>query len=231
VTSTVSTADVHRDRVVGRVAGARPHWRGKLHRGAFFTALGLAPGLVAAAPTPPARLAVAVYALSLMGLFGFSALLHRVEWSPRSNRIMRRIDHAMIFVFIAGTYTPIAAITFSSPQREQVLVLVWAAALAGAAVQLFWIDAPRTLTAGSYIAVGWIALLVLPTILDTLGVSGFALLLGGGVAYTVGAVVYARKRPDPVPHVFGFHEVFHACTIVAALLHLAVISFWVLPQA
>jgi hemolysin III len=209
---------------------AKPRWRGRLHRAAFFTVLGLAPGLVAAAGSVTARVAVGVYALCLLGLFGISALFHCVDWGPGAHAFMRRLDHSMIFVFIAGTYTPIAVLTVESPARELMLVAVWAAAIAGVAVQVFWIDAPRQLTAGLYVAVGWIAVLAIPALIEGLGPAGFALLVAGGVTYTIGAVVYARKRPDPVPGVFGFHEVFHALVILAACFHLAVVAFYALPK-
>jgi hemolysin III len=208
----------------------KPRWRGRLHRAAFFTALGLAPGLVAAAGSVTARLAVGVYALCLLGLFGISALFHCVDWGPGAHARMRRLDHSMIFVFIAGTYTPIAVLTIDSPARELLLGAVWAAAVAGVAVQVLWIDAPRRLTAGLYVAVGWIAVLAVPAMVRGLGAAGVALLVAGGVTYTAGAVVYARQRPDPVPEVFGFHEVFHALVILAACLHLVVVAFIALPR-
>jgi hemolysin III len=209
----------------------KPRWRGSLHRAAFFTALGLAPGLILAAQTAPARVAMAIYAAGLMGLFGVSALFHRVPWGETAHARMRRLDHSMIFVFIACTYTPISVIVLASPGRELFLGLVWAAAVAGLAVQLAWIDAPRALTAGLYVLVGWLAVLVLPAILARLGWAGLTLLILGGLTYTAGAVIYARKRPDPIPEVFGFHEVFHAFVILAALIHLAVIVGFVLPLA
>jgi hemolysin III len=143
---------------------------------------------------------------------------------------MRRLDHSMIFVFIAGTYTPIAVLTIDSPAREVMLVAVWAAAVLGVAVQVLWIDAPRALTAGLYVAVGWIAVLALPAMIRGLGPVGFGLVLAGGLTYTAGALVYARKRPDPVPEVFGFHEVFHALVILAACFHLTVVAFFALPK-
>jgi hemolysin III len=209
----------------------RPTWRGRLHRSAFFTSVGLAPGLVAAAATLPARVAVGVYATCLAGLFGVSALFHCVPWGDAGHARMRRLDHSMIFLFIAGTYTPITVLVLDSPQRELFLAVVWAAALIGMAVQLLWIDAPRALTAGLYVLVGWLALLVVPPMLDGLGPTGFGLLALGGLTYTAGAVVYARRRPDPIPHVFGFHEVFHALVILAAVVHLVVVAFFALPLA
>lgn len=208
---------------------ARPRWRGRLHRAAFFTALGLAPGLIGAAGTASARVAVGVYIACLLGLFGVSALFHCVPWGDVGHARMRRLDHSMIFLFIAGTYTPISVLAVGSPQRELVMAAVWGAAIAGLVVQLVWIDAPRWLTAALYVGVGWVAALVLPAILDGLGVAGFALLVLGGLTYTAGAVVYARRWPDPVPEVFGFHEVFHALVILAAGLHLAVVAYFALP--
>jgi hemolysin III len=208
----------------------KPRWRGRLHQAAFFTALGVAPGLVAAAPTPLARVAVAVYALCLMGLFGVSALFHLRPWGPVGHARMRRLDHSMIFVFIAGTYTPIALLAVEQPQ-SRLLGVIWIAAIAGVAVQLLWIDAPRHLTAGLYVTVGSIAVLVFPALLRGLGPGGLALVVAGGLLYIAGAVVYARRSPDPVPGIFGFHEVFHALVVLAAVLHLAAVAFVVLPRA
>jgi hemolysin III len=173
---------------------------------------------------------VSVYSLSLAGLFGCSALLHRVAWSPSVLPHVRRLDHAMIYVFIAGTYT--ALIGLALPDRVvPVLVVVWAGALAGAAFQLLWIDAPRWLTAGSYVALGWVAVLILPDMLTELGARGFGLVLSGGVLYTAGALVYAAKEPNPWPDVFGFHEVFHALVVAAVICHYVAVAFWALPAA
>jgi hemolysin III len=209
----------------------RPSWRGRLHRSAFFVALGLAPGLIAAAATPAARMAVAVYTLCLMGLFGVSALFHCVPWGEIGHARMRRLDHSMIFVFIAGSYAPIAVLALESPGRQLMLALALAACSAGIALQLLWIDAPRGLTAALYGAVGWMVLLAVPALLDRVGAAAVALLALGGVTYTAGALVYARRWPDPFPEAFGFHEVFHLLTILAAGMHLAVIAFWLLPLA
>jgi hemolysin III len=209
----------------------RPSWRGRLHRSAFFVALGLAPGLVAAATTPAARLAVAVYAACLMGLFGVSALFHCVPWGDMAHARMRRLDHSMIFVFIAGSYTPIAVLALDGGLRTLVLASALLASAAGILVQLLWIDAPRGLTAGLYVVVGWMIVLAVPAIVERAGLAAVALLALGGLTYTAGALVYARKRPDPFPEVFGFHEVFHLLTILAAGMHLAVIAFWLLPLA
>jgi hemolysin III len=187
--------------------------------------------LIAVAPGGTARAEAAVYAVSLSGLFGVSALLHRRDWSPRVRANLRRLDHSMIFVLIAGTYTPIAGIVLDGGLRTGVLLTVWIGALAGVGFTVAWIDAPKWVTALPYVALGWVAAGATPQLLDRLGVAGFTLIALGGVLYTAGALVYARKRPDPRPLVFGYHEVFHALVIAAAAAHYAVIAAFVLPLA
>lgn len=209
----------------------KPRLRGVSHEVAFFVAAVVGPILTWVAPSGTTRLAVALYSVCMIGLFGVSALFHRVHWSPVARRRMRRLDHSMIFLFIAGTYTPVAGLTLGRTQATIVLSLVWAGALAGIAVKLLWLDAPKPVAASLYIGVGWVAVIALPGLWVALGVVGFILLLGGGILYTVGAIVYARRKPDPVPAVFGYHEVFHAFVIAAALCHLALISFLVVPNA
>jgi hemolysin III len=152
-------------------------------------------------------------------LFGTSALYHRITWKPAAHRIMKRLDHSMIFVFIAGTYTPIAALTLPRDSAIAVLVAVWSGALVGVGLQTCWPSAPRWLSAPCYIALGWVAVFVMPQLLHDAGVAAFVLIVAGGIVYTVGGVVYAVKKPNPVPGVFGFHEVFHLCTLVAASCH------------
>lgn len=209
----------------------KPRLRGVSHEGAFYTAAVIGPVITIMAPPGATRFAVALYSVCLIGLFGVSAVFHRVTWSPVARRRMRRLDHSMIFVFIAGTYTPVAGLTLGHTQATLVLSMAWAGALAGVVVKLLWLDAPRVVAASLYVAVGWVAVVALPGLWVALGVVGFALLLAGGVLYTIGAVVFARRRPDPFPSVFGYHEVFHAFVILAALCHLALISFWVVPYA
>jgi hemolysin III len=207
----------------------KPRLRGVLHQWAFAASLLAGVGLVLEAGSERARLAVAVYALSVAALFGTSALYHRVNWRTLSaRRWIRRLDHTMIFVLIAGTYTPFGLLVLQGTLGEVILIAVWCAALAGAVFKLVWIDAPGWLGAATYVAIGWIALVALPELLDRLGVTAVAALALGGGLYSVGALIYAHKRPDPVPTVFGYHELFHLLVIVAAALQYAVVAFWVL---
>jgi hemolysin III len=183
------------------------------------------------APTEEARIACAVYAISVSGLFGTSALYHRINWSPRARRWMRRLDHAMIFVLIAGTYTPFALLALDGSFSTVVLLGVWGGAVGGIILQLVWIDAPKWLSAVVYIGLGWFAIVAAPEFVDQLNPIALILVALGGVLYTIGAIVYATRRPDPAPAVFGYHEIFHALTIVAAAAQLAAIVFFVLPAA
>jgi hemolysin III len=159
-------------------------------------------------------------------MFAVSATYHRVTWKSVAARIrMKRLDHAMIFIFIAGTYTPFCVLLLPSSSATVILAVVWAGALHGALVSLAWPHAPRWVSAPMYIALGWVAVAVLPTILHNGGVAALVLLICGGLAYTVGAVFYALRRPNPWPTVFGHHEFFHACTIVAAVCHYIAVYF------
>lgn len=209
----------------------KPKLRGVSHEVAFFVALVLGPLLVVLAPNGKARALVAIYSVCLAGLFGVSALFHRVNWSPRARRRMRRMDHSMIFIFIAGTYTPVAGLTLTEGPGALVLPIVWILAVTGVVLKLAWLDAPKPISAAMYIGVGWVAILAMPALWSVLGPVGFMLLLAGGVSYTLGAICYASRRPDPVPAVFGYHEVFHAFVIGAAICHLLVIAFFAMPQA
>jgi hemolysin III len=185
--------------------------------------------LVMGAGSVRARLAVAVYALSVAALFGTSALYHRVDWRTLGARQrMRRLDHTMIFVLIAGTYTPFGLLVLGGTLGLAILIAVWSAALAGALFKLLWIDAPSWLGAATYILIGWIAVIALPELVDRLGIAAVTALALGGFLYSVGAVIYARKRPDPVPSVFGYHEVFHVLVVAAAALQYVVVAFWIL---
>jgi hemolysin III len=207
----------------------KPRLRGVSHLVAFGVALVAGPLLVAQATTSLGRTTTVIYAVSLAALFGCSALLHRVDWSERARPWFRRLDHSMIFVFIAGTYTPVAALSLAPATARLILVAVWAGAVTGVLVTVFWIDAPRWVSTACYVAVGWIAVLALPALWSALGAGQFALLAAGGVLYTLGSVVYATRRPDPAPQVFGYHEVFHALVIAAVACHYALI--WQLVQA
>ena len=209
----------------------RPRLRGVSHQYAFFFSLVCGVLLVALAGRAHARAALIIYACAVSGLLGTSALYHRVTWKPAARRWMRRLDHSMIFVLIAATYTPIAVLALHGSLARIVLWVVWAGALAGVAFKLVWIDAPKWLIAGTYVALGWVAAATvgqLPGAIGWLGVAGIA---AGGALYSAGAVIYALRRPDPWPGTFGYHEVFHALVIAAAALHYAVIAFAVAPRA
>jgi hemolysin III len=208
----------------------KPRLRGVFHQWACACSVPLGAVMVIVAATPRARIALSIYALSLMGLFGTSALYHRVNWRSMTARdLMRRFDHSMIFVLIAGSYTPFALLALHGPLAIAIFVVVWAGALLGVGFSLVWNDAPTWLRAALYISLGWVAVAAMPQLERAIGIGGMVLLGVGGVLYTLGAVVYAVKRPDPVPSVFGFHEVFHALVIAAAALQGAVIAFWLLP--
>jgi hemolysin III len=212
-------------------APVKPRLRGVSHQYAFFVSLAAGIALIWAASDGRARTAAAIYAIAVSGLLGTSALYHRVTWRPRARRWMRRLDHSMIFVLIAGTYTPVALLALTGALSRIVLIIVWAGALGGVIFKLAWIDAPKWLFAVVYLALGWVSVTIfgeLPGAIGWLGVSGLAL---GGLLYTAGAIIYASGKPNPVPGVFGYHEVFHALVIAAAALHYAVIAFAVLPRA
>ena len=209
----------------------KPRLRGVSHQWAFLVSLVLGLGLVVAAPDGESRLAVAIYAVSVAALFGTSAVYHRVTWSSAAaRRWMRRLDHSMIFFLIAGTYTPFALLALDGTTATVILVVVWAGAIGGVILKLAWIDAPKWLIAGVYIALGWVALAAFPQLYESLGVTATGMVAAGGILYTLGAVVYAARRPDPAPTVFGYHEVFHLLVIAAAALQYAVVAFWVLPD-
>lgn len=207
----------------------KPRLRGVLHQWAFAASVLAGVGLVVEAASARARLAVAVYAMSVAALFGTSALYHRFDWRTLgARRLMRRLDHTMIFVLIAGTYTPFSVLVLHGTPGVAILIGVWSAALAGAVFKLVWIDAPGWLGTATYILIGWIALIALPELVDRLGTPAVGLLALGGVLYSAGGVIYARKRPDLVPSVFGYHELFHLLVIAAAALQYAVVAFWIL---
>lgn len=194
-----------------------------LHQFAAAIALGAGGVLVSMAPTPRAAAAAALYAVSLVVLFSVSATYHRVDWSPRGRAWMRRMDHASIFILIAGTYTPIALLGVSGTAGDSLLLAIWCGAFVGVLQSLFWVGAPKVLTAALAVAVGWTLVPYLEEARQALGVTELSLILAGGVAYTTGAVAYALKRPNFRPGVFGYHEFFHALTLVGAGLHFAVV--------
>lgn len=212
-------------------SGVKPRMRGVSHQWAFFVSVGTGVALVLAAPAGRATVAATIYAACVAGLFGASALYHRVAWaSVSASRWMRRLDHSMIFLLIAGTYTPFALLALHGVLAAVILVVMWSGALAGIVLTLLWIDAPKRLVASIYVALGWTGLSAFPQMLAGIGVTGTAMVAGGGLLYMLGAVVYARERPDPVPAVFGYHEIFHVLVILAAAVQYAVVAFWVLPS-
>ncbi|MGH2923440.1 MAG: PAQR family membrane homeostasis protein TrhA, partial [Solirubrobacterales bacterium] len=208
----------------------KPRLRGVSHQWAFFVSLLAGAVLIVAASGAREVTAVSIYAFALSALLGTSALYHRVTWQPAARRWMRRLDHTMIFVLIAGTYTPFATLVMHGTFAEVILIVVWASAFGGAILNLAWWNAPKWFTAAVYISTGWAALAAMPQIWEELGPAAVGLLALGGGLYTAGAVIYARRRPDPNPEVFGYHEIFHLLVIVAAALNYAVIAFFVLPH-
>lgn len=201
-----------------RAVDVKPTWRGWIHAGTFPVAIGAGIALICLAHGAPARWAAAVFMLTSMLLFGNSALYHRFDWQPRTRMLLRRIDHANIFLLIAGTYTPLALLALPPAKGVPLLWLIWAATLVGIGFRVFWIHAPRWLYVLAYLALGFGALVYLPDLFRA-NVTMIVLVLVGGALYTIGAVVYATKGPNPVPGVFGFHEIFHSLTVLAFLCH------------
>jgi hemolysin III len=208
----------------------RPRLRGLSHQYAFFASLASGTLLVLLAPTPRATLATAIYAASVSALFGVSALYHRSTWTTTpARRRMRRLDHAMIFLLIAGTYTPVGLLVLEGTLATVVLAVVWGGAVAGIVLELAWASAPSWLGGTVYLALGWVAVVATPQLFTRLGVAGGLLLVAGGLVYSAGVAVYALRRPDPVPAVFGYHEVFHLLVIAGVAAHFLAISRYALP--
>lgn len=202
-----------------------------LHQAAFVIALALAPLLILSADGGLPRAAAAVFAASVAACFGASALYHRVTWTPRVRLWMRRVDHAGVYLLIAGTYTPVSLLVLEGAWRPAVLTIVWAGAAVAIVLKFVWVAAPKWLAAAIGIALGWVAVVALPQLIAHLELAALILLVAGGLAYTAGAVIYARSRPDPVPTVFGYHELFHALTIVGVACQYAAIAFFVVRGA
>ncbi|MFE8601848.1 PAQR family membrane homeostasis protein TrhA [Archangium violaceum] len=201
----------------------KPRMRGVLHQFAAAVALGAGLVLVSMAPGARAATGAALFSVSLITLFAVSATYHRVNWSAPARVWMRRMDHASIFILIAGTYTPVALIGLPEAVGNSLLRAIWAGALLGVLQSLFWVNAPKAITAALAVGVGWTLVPYMGEAYRSLGATQLVLILAGGVAYTAGALAYALKRPNPRPGVFGYHEVFHALTIVGAVLHFIVV--------
>jgi hemolysin III len=206
----------------------KPRLRGRLHQYAFFVALVCGIVLCSVAATRPGLapyLSTLVYSITVCGLFGISALYHRRHWGERGYQVMRRLDHSMIFIFIAGTYTPFCLLLLEPDKATLMLSLIWIGAIGGVALKSIWPNLPRWVGAPLYLALGWGAVAILPDILHNGGVADLVLLATGGLIYSAGAIFYAMRRPNPWPTVFGHHEFFHACTLVAAICHHIAIYF------
>ena len=207
----------------------RPRMRGVLHHYAFYASVVFGTVLVTLAPRPRMLVAL-VYVLSLSALLGVSALYHRVTWSVRVRRHVGRLDHSMINVLIAGTFTPFGVVAVSGSLAVALLAIVWGGALANILLHILWIDAPKWLSAVSYTLLGWVGVAAMPDMVAHAGWAPTVLLGLGGVLYSMGAMVYAMRRPDPAPDVFGYHEVFHALVVVAATTHYAAVALTILPS-
>jgi len=205
------------------LAADKPLLRGVSHEIAAAVALAGWVLLAVGARTDAARTAAHVYGASLVGLFAVSALYHRPRWGARARSFLKRLDHSAIFFLIAGTYTPFCLL-LGGREGRMLLLVAWGGAALGVVQSVFWVRAPKPLVAAIYVGLGWVLLPVLPRMRAALGMGGLALLAAGGVLYTIGAVVYASRRPDPSPRVFGYHEVFHALVVAAAVCHYAAVA-------
>ena len=220
------------DQIGRAVDAVKPRLRGVSHMYGALVSIPLGAALVIAAPAGKATLAALIYAVAVTGLLTTSATYHRIDWRrPRARAWMRRLDHSMIFVLIAGTYTPFSLLVLDGTLATAVLIAVWAGALGGIVLTLVWTTAPKWLLAVVYVALGWVAIAAFPAMLDQLGITAMAMVAAGGALYTAGAVIYATRRPNPSPTVFGYHEIFHALVIGAAALQYAVVAFYVMPNA
>lgn len=196
----------------------KPTWRGWIHAATFPVAIAAGIVLIVLAHGAPAKWASAVFMATSLLLFGNSALYHRFNWKPTTKAVLKRIDHANILLLIAGTYTPLAVLALPTPQTILLLSLVWGGAILGILFRVFWIDAPRWLYVALYLALGWAAVMYIVPLFQA-NAAMMILVIVGGILYTLGAVVYAMKRPNPWPGHFGFHEIFHVCTVLAFLCH------------
>ena len=196
----------------------KPSWRGWIHLGTFPIALAAGIVLVSLADGLTAKVSSAVFALSSLTLFGISAVYHRFHWSDRTREVLRRLDHANIFFLIAGTYTPIATLALPPDEGQLLMILVWSGTVCGIALRVLWLNAPRWLYVPLYLLLGWAAVMYTPQLLEANTAMLVLVFVGGGL-YSLGAVVYGTKWPDPSPRSFGFHEIFHALTVAAFLCH------------
>jgi hemolysin III len=209
----------------------KPRLRGVSHEWGFYVSLAAGVALVASAPAGRALLGALIYAVAVSALLGVSALYHRIDWRARARRWLRRLDHAMIFVLIAATNTPFALLALHGTLATVILALAWAGAAGGIVLQLVWTDHPKWASSLIGIGLGWVGLATLTQLPQRIGWAAVAVMILAGALYTAGAVIYARERPNPIPGVFGYHEVFHACTVVGATLHFVVVVAYALPRS
>jgi hemolysin III len=214
--------------LVTTVSAARPLLRGVIHQAAFLASLVVGTLLIVGANGPRGHVAASVFAASVAVCFGVSALYHRITWTPRLRVWMRTLDHAGIYVLISGTYTPIGLLVLRGSMRWTVLALVWAGTAVAIVLRFTWAAAPKWVAAAIGLALGWVSVIALPEIVARLDPAAVGLLLAGGLTYSAGAVVYVRRRPNPAPRIFGYHELFHALTILAAACQYVAIAFFVI---
>ena len=217
------------DTPVASTTDTKPKLRGWLHAGMFPVSIAAGIVLVGGASPGEARIAAAIFSLAAVLLFGTSALFHIGDWSPRVTGVLRRMDHSNIFLIIAGSYTPFALLGLPEDQGRLLLTIVWSGALLGVVFRIFWMGAPRWLYTTLYLVVGWVAVFFLPELIDGVGAAPVVLVIVGGALYTLGALVYGLKWPNPWPGWFGFHEVFHSFTIAAFTVHYIAVSMVVYP--
>lgn len=201
----------------------KPILRGYLHLAAFFTTLGAGSLLAAKSNSAEATIASIVYVFGLLFLFGVSSIYHIPHWEPQPRAFLKRIDHSAIFILIASTFTPLCMLALPEAPGKQLLIIIWSAAALGLVQSIFWVKAPKWVTAILYVVMGWLALPYLGELKESLGSARVLLIVAGGVVYTIGAIFYAMKKPNFKPGVFGYHELFHLFTIIGALLHFVVI--------
>jgi len=211
--------------LVERVSDAvKPHLRGWIHAGVTPFVVVASIVLVVLSPTPTAKWSTAVFGLTAIMLFGTSAVYHRGHWSPRTSAVLRRLDHTNIFLIIAGTYTPLAVLLLPADTARTLLLVVWTGALIGTLARIFWLNAPRWVYVPVYVALGWVAVWFFPAFYRSGGLAILVLIAAGGLAYTLGAIVYGMKRPNPSPRWFGFHEIFHVLTVIGYGCHYVAVS-------
>ena len=215
---------IHKPTVSIATGLPRPRWRGRIHGWAFWLTLPAAIVLLARTERITERIGVTIFAASLLAVYGVSALYHRVARTDRAQRVMRRLDHSMIFLLIAGTYTPVCLVALSGRWPTIMLAVIWALATIGIASKFFGSESVLRVGNSLYLIMGWLALAVLPSLVSSLQPSAVVLMVMGGVLYTIGAILFFLRRPDPNPLVFGYHEIWHGFTVLAGASHFGMVA-------